>query len=516
MSRSTGATRFFSSYTGRMLIGMLAIHTILVPLVFVGVLLILEQDYQSQFINNARSQSYLLATLISEDPRPARINSIINDQLLAGQVALAQFRSIDAPPGEEFKEDFFFGQGNDRIYHIVIPVLDSNDQPIGKLRVGFDETPVNEHVKQTYRWGLLVGAGFIIVSLFFVFFFGHLLTRSVRLLRDAARRIANGNINERLEIITNINEVHDMAVAMEHMRGKLVSREREIALHAARQSAVLDTADEGIITLDEQCLIQSLNPAAERIFGYNKDELVGTSFSRLLIPSDIERFISRTGQPIPLSHQELTGLRKTGEIFFLLLSISEGNVSNTRFFTVMARDNSERHIFESELEYLATHDTLTGLPNRTLLYDRLHQAITQCARSKKLAAVLFIDLDRFKTINDTLGHSAGDNILKEVAIRLRGCLREGDSVARNGGDEFTLVLPMLNDAGDAEVIAQKVLAKLVQSFKLNNEDLFIGGSIGISLYPNDGSDTDNLLKNADTAMYQSKSAGGNTYRFYSA
>jgi diguanylate cyclase (GGDEF)-like protein/PAS domain S-box-containing protein len=499
-----------------MLIGMLAIHTILVPLVFVGVLLILQQDYQSQFINNARSQSYLLATLISEDPRPARIKSIINDQLLAGQVALAEFTSIDDPAGNDFKEDFFFGQGGDRIYHIVIPVLNSSDKPIGKLRVGFDETPVDEHVKQTYRWGLLVGFGFIIVSLFFVFFFGHLLTRSMRQLRDAAGRIANGNINERLVLTTNINEVQDMAVAMEHMRGKLVSREREIALHAARQSAVLDTADEGIITLDEQCLIQSLNPAAERIFGYSKDELIGTSFSRLLIPSDIERFVSRTGQPIPLSHQELTGLRKTGEIFFLLLSISEGNVSNTRFFTVMARDNSERHIFESELEYLATHDTLTGLPNRTLLYDRLEQAITQCARARKLAAILFIDLDRFKTINDTLGHAAGDSILKEVAIRLRGCLREGDSVARNGGDEFTLVLPMLNDPGDAAVIAQKVLATLVKSFKLNSEDLFIGGSIGISLYPNDGSYADSLLKNADIAMYQTKAAGGNAYRFYSA
>jgi diguanylate cyclase (GGDEF)-like protein/PAS domain S-box-containing protein len=508
--------RFLSSYTGRMLIGMLAIHTILVPLVFVGVLLILQQDYQSQFINNARSQSYLLATLISEDPRPARIKSIINDQLLAGQVMMAEFKSVDEPPGKDFKEDFFFGQGGDRIYHIILPVQGSNDQPIGELQIGFDETPVDEHVKQTYRWGLLVGFCFIIVSLFFVFFFGHLLTRSVRQLRDAARRIANGNINERLEILTNINEVQDMAQALEYMRGKLVFREREIALHAARQSAVLDTADEGIITLDEHCLIQSLNPAAENIFGYRKEELIGTSFSRLLIPTDIQRFISPDGRPIPLSQQELTGLRKTGEIFFLLLSISEGNVSDTRFFTVMARDNSERHIFESELEYLATHDTLTGLPNRTLLYDRLQQAVTQCARAKKMAAILFIDLDRFKTINDTYGHAAGDSILKEVAIRLRGCLREGDSVARNGGDEFTVVLPMLNDSGDATVIAQKVLATLVQPFKPNNKDLFIGGSIGISLYPNDGSDADSLLKNADSAMYQAKAAGGDAYRFYSA
>ena len=498
-----------------MLMGMLVIHTLLVPLVFVGILLILQQDYQSQFINNARSQSYLLATLISEDPRPDRVNSIIGDQLLAGQVVLAAFKSVDAQP-DDFREDFFFGQGGDRIYHIIVPVLGSSDQPIGRLEIGFDETPVDEHIKQTYRWGLLVGAGFIIISLFFVFFFGHLLTRSVRQLRDAARRIANGNINERLVLTTNINEVQDMALAMEHMRGKLVSREREIALHAARQSAVLNAADEGIITLDENSHIQSLNPAAERIFGYRREELVGTSFSRLLIPSDVQRFISPNGQPISLSHQELTGLRKTGEIFFLLLSVSEGNVSNTRFFTVMARDNSERHIFESELEYLATHDTLTGLPNRALLYDRLQQAITLCARAKKLAAILFIDLDRFKTINDTLGHSAGDSVLKEVAMRLRGCLREGDSVARNGGDEFTLVLPMLNDSDDATMIAQKVLATLVQSFKLNGKDFFIGGSIGISLYPNDGSDVDSLLKNADIAMYQAKASGGNAFRFYSA
>jgi diguanylate cyclase (GGDEF)-like protein/PAS domain S-box-containing protein len=516
MSRSTGPMRFFSSYTGRMLIGMLAIHTILVPLVFISVLLILQQDYQSQFINNARSQSYLLATLISEDPKPARIKGIINDQLLSGQVLMAEFKSVEAPSGDNFKEDFFFGQGGDRVYHIIVPVLGANDQPVGKLRIGFDETPVAEHIKQIYRWGLMLGAGFIIVSLFFVFFFGHLLTRSVRQLRDAARRIANGNINERLVLATNINEVQDMALAMEHMRGKLVFREREIALHAARQSAVLDAADEGIITLDEHSSIQSLNPAAENIFGYRKEELIGTSFSRLLIPSDIQRFISPDGQPISLSHQELTGLRKTGEIFFLLLSVSEGNVSHTRFFTVMARDNSERHIFESELEYLATHDTLTGLPNRTLLYDRVQQAITQCTRAKKMAAILFIDLDRFKTINDTQGHAAGDNVLKEVAIRLRGCLREGDSVARNGGDEFTVVLPLLNDPDDATVIAQKVLATLVLPFKLNSEEVFIGGSIGISLYPNDGSYADSLLKNADIAMYQAKASGGNAYRFYSA
>jgi diguanylate cyclase (GGDEF)-like protein/PAS domain S-box-containing protein len=516
MRAATRARRFFYSYTGRMLVGMLAIHTVLVPLVFVGVLHILGNEYQSQFINNARSQSYLLASLISEDRKPARINGIISDQLLSGQVALAEFKDINAPASGDFSEDFFFGQRGDKIYHIIVPVLGPNDQPIGKLRVGFDETPVQERIKQTYRWGVLVGLGFIVVSLFFVFFFGHHLTRSVRQLRDAARRIANGNINERLALSTTINEVHDMAVALEHMRSKLVAREREIALHAARQSAVLDTADEGIITLDEQCRIQSLNPAAENIFGYHKDELISSLFTRLLNPGDVELFVSPDGQPIHLSHQELKGLRKSGEEFYLLLSVSAGNVGNTRFFTVMARDNSERHIFETELEYLATHDTLTGLPNRALLYDRLQQAITQCARAKKLAAILFIDLDRFKIINDTRGHAAGDIVLKEVAERLRGCLREGDSVARNGGDEFAVVLPMLNDPNDAAAIAQKVLATLARPIMLHSEEFFIGASIGISIYPKDGNDVDGLLKNADAAMYQAKAAGGNSYQFHTA
>jgi len=514
MRTLTSTRRFFSSYTGRMLVGMLSIHTVLVPLVFIGVLLTLQNDYQSQFINNARSQSYLLANLISEDPRPDRIKGIINDQLLSGQVAVAGYKDINDRATDDFSEDFFFGQGGDKIYHIIVPVIAADDKVIGKLRIGFDESPVEEHIRLTYRWGLLVGLGFILVSLLFVFFFGHLLTKSLRQLRDAARRITEGNITERLEISTAINEVHDMAVAMEHMRGKLVFREREVALHAAKQSAVLDTADEGIITLDDKCDIQSLNPAAENIFGYRKEELIGTSILSLLIPSDHELFISSQGQPFPLSHQELNGIRKSGEQFFLMLSVNEGNVNNTRFFTVMAQDNSERHIFESELEYMATHDNLTALPNRTLMYDRLQQAITQCARAKKIAALLFIDLDRFKIVNDTLGHSSGDVVLKEVAERLRGCLREGDSVARNGGDEFTVVLPMLNDPGDAAVIAQKVLFTLHQPFMLSNQKFTIGGSIGISLYPGDGSDAEGLMKNADAAMYKAKASGGNAYRFH--
>jgi diguanylate cyclase (GGDEF)-like protein/PAS domain S-box-containing protein len=358
----------------------------------------------------------------------------------------------------------------------------------------------------------------------FVAFFGHHLTRSVRQLRDSARRIADGNIDERLSLTTNIEEIYDLAIALENMRVNLVSREREIALHAARQTAVLDTADEGIIALDEESLIQNLNPAAEKIFGYHKNELIGTPFSKLLIPGDILRFFTPDGTPHSLSHQELTGIRKSGEQFYLLLSVREGIVGTTSFFTVMVQDNSERHIYESEMEYLATHDTLTDLPNRTLLYDRLQQAITQCTRSRKFAAILFIDLDRFKNVNDLFGHAVGDTVLREVADRLSSCLREVDSVARNGGDEFTVVLPMLNTPSDASLIAQKIITSLIQPFTLisgehspdiYNKELCIGGSIGISIFPKDGNDVDSLLNKADAAMYQSKASGGNCYLFYS-
>ena len=182
----------------------------------------------------------------------------------------------------------------------------------------------------------------------------------------------------------------------------------------------------------------------------------------------------------------------------------------------VAADITERKRAELRLMQLANFDTLTGLPNRVLFHDRLARALVKAHRSKKQVALLFLDLDRFKTINDSLGHYAGDELLKSVAERLRHSAREEDTVARLGGDEFTIIIEDINHSEDASIVARKVLEVMGQPFNLDSHEVFVTTSVGIAIYPVDGDNSDDLLKNADTAMYRAKEEGRNGYRFYTA
>lgn len=180
------------------------------------------------------------------------------------------------------------------------------------------------------------------------------------------------------------------------------------------------------------------------------------------------------------------------------------------------RDITERALAEQKIRYQALHDLLTGLPNRVLFHERLSLALTNADRRQGMVAVIFMDLDRFKTINDTLGHAVGDCLLQEVAKRLTTCLRQGDTVARWEGDEFTLLLPQITDASDATKIAQRILEALKPVSYLKGHQLHITNSIGIALYPNDGEDAETLLKNADAALYGAKEQGRNNYQLYTS
>jgi diguanylate cyclase (GGDEF)-like protein len=181
---------------------------------------------------------------------------------------------------------------------------------------------------------------------------------------------------------------------------------------------------------------------------------------------------------------------------------------------VIARDISERKRHEDQLFHQARHDVLTGLPNRTLILDRLQQAISHAQRGQRLLAVAYLDLDHFKNVNDTLGHDAGDELLRQAAIRINGALRQGDTVGRQSGDEFILLLPDIVHIEDVTIVAQKVLDTLVRPFSLNGREVYVTGSLGLSICPLDGEDAESLLRNADVAMYHAKEDGRNAFRFY--
>jgi len=184
--------------------------------------------------------------------------------------------------------------------------------------------------------------------------------------------------------------------------------------------------------------------------------------------------------------------------------------------TGIAEDITARKEVEEQLLHLAHYDTLTDLPNRTLFYDRLQQSLAHSRREDGTAAVIFIDLDRFKLVNDTLGHAAGDHLLQQAARRLKAKLRASDTVGRLGGDEFAVILSDLASADDAGAVAQQLMRVLEQPFELDGREMFITASVGITLFPTDGTDPDTLLKNADAAMYRAKEQGRNTCQFYRA
>ncbi len=506
--------RFMRSYTGRMMQGALLLHALLMPILFVITSQMVEQGSEAQFVNYVRSYSFMMAHLLGHHPDQGDISASINDLILSGQAVYAEYRAdkqkiIPAMPGSKhefrFRPDFFFGQHNDHIYYIATPVRNAADKQIGILRLGFDETPVEESVSAFRRMGIYLGAVYMALMLILIGFFGHLLTRSIRQLRHGSQQIAAGHTYDMLTVSTHISEVSELAQDMEYMRRELVRREEEIALREMRYRGILENAAEGIVTVNQDGFIENFNKAAESIFEYSAEEVIHTSFSMLVPAFDPNQLLGNDKPGIYLG-QNLVGVKKSGFTFPTSSSISEMILGDQHLFTFMIQDVSERLAFESMLSHQAMHDVLTGLPNRTLLYDRLTQAIAASLRESGQQGVLMeLDLDHFKEINDTLGHPAGDEILRQVSLRLSRILRDSDTLARLGGDEFAILLPEVQDGRlAAATVAQIVLDSFAEPFFYQDNEMYLGAGIGIVIFPEHGEDTITLMSRADVAMYETK------------
>ncbi|MEO6258926.1 MAG: EAL domain-containing protein [Thermoanaerobaculia bacterium] len=283
------------------------------------------------------------------------------------------------------------------------------------------------------------------------------------------------------------------------------------------QSAAVTAAMDGIGILNDRFEFSYANDAMAQLFGYsNHQALLGRSLVELYDPPEQVRLVTMV---FPLVKErgrwrgEANGMRPDGSMFPQEISLTalEG-----QGMVAVIRDITERTYAEEQIKHLAYHDALTNLPNRLLFKDRLTVALSHAQRDESRLAVLFMDLDRFKVINDSLGHNIGDQLLQSVAARVQSCVRESDTVARLGGDEFTLLLPGLLRPEDAAVVAQKILEALRYPFHIEGREFFITTSVGISSYPEDGVDAETLIKNADTAMYQAKEIGRDNYQLFNA
>lgn len=297
---------------------------------------------------------------------------------------------------------------------------------------------------------------------------------------------------------------------------------------------LVDNSPDIIYTLDEDGLFTFVNERVQQLLGFSRDELIGRHYSVLVHEDDIElaryvfkerRIGDRATRNVELRLKCANDASTSRTFENTLLTISFNSVGmyapdqtedGREFFGTygVARDVTERKRAEELVAYHAYHDVLTDLPNRALFKDRLGLAVIQAQRTETSLAVMFIDLDRFKLVNDTLGHLKGDELLRQAANRLKGCLRRGDTLSRLGGDEFTLVLPGFNSRQDVADIAAKFLACLQQPFLLDGNELQISASVGVSVFPDDGATGDELLRHADIAMYHVKAQGKNGHAFY--
>ncbi|MEI7950949.1 MAG: EAL domain-containing protein [Gammaproteobacteria bacterium] len=330
--------------------------------------------------------------------------------------------------------------------------------------------------------------------------------------------------------LNNTLQKREMEISFSRLRNQLERSER---LHRF----MIESSPDIIFIVDHDGGFRFCNERAQDLLGYSKEEILGQHFSMLIAPESLDKaascFSERRADTRGSKDEEVWLLcrppGRAGEerrrIAFELNamgiyeneSVDEQGLTHGRDYSgtyVVARDITERLAAQRLIHYQAYHDLLTGLPNRALFMDRLGNAISNARRTQQKLVVMFLDLDRFKLVNDTLGHDIGDDLLKKVATRLKHCLRESDTLARLGGDEFIVLLPHIDQMTTAHKVAEKIVDAVKEPILVGNHEIYVTTSIGIAMYPQDGRNVEDLIKNADTAMYHTKASGKDGFRIY--
>lgn len=518
-------------FTSRMVLGELLIHGLLASVVFVLILPTLERHLKQQFLDQSTANAVqLAATLERYRQAPDDLASIRAEVLDHGKLELIHLNRQDGSI-TTIEADPDFGEQDDRIYHIAVPLRIGGQDYI--LQLGYDETDTATLITQTHRYGVYIALAYILLAVLMAAMVGPQLTRPLIRLRQAARDIAAGKHSRRLELNSGILEIRQLTRDLESMRAELVDQSEALATREARLSTIMANVAEGLITVDKNGAILSFNLAAERIFGYTASEVVGRDIQRLFSNGFIDIFASAHADTAlnieQLAPFETQGIRRNGDHFHVEASVNEICQLDSALYIIICRDINERKQAETkikslqeelerrvikrtreladankELRHQALHDALTSLPNRVLLQDRLTQAIRAARREDHSIALMLTDLDHFKEINDTLGHHFGDLLLQQVAVRLKGVLRDSDTVARLGGDEFAILLPNISDPEQVTQAASKVAEAIDLPFIFEDQNIHIGISIGISMYPQSSEDPSTLMRQADVAMYVAK------------
>lgn len=408
--------------------------------------------------------------------------------------------------------------------------VDGNEFRLGELTVTANLQVLYSDLRR--RVGLILATQFFIVffvSILVFWIFRHLVTRHLAAMADYTRDLSLENLSRPLILhrpdttAYHSDELGMVTDAINQMRERLnndVARRERDEAEIRKFSEAIEQSPSSVLICDRQWHIEYANHKFSQLTGHKPEEIIGKHPSALIAPNVDQVEARQLWQGIRLQVKrvgvwqgEVNSVRRNGDRYWeqIVVTPIKDKAGESSGYLILGEDISIRKRYEQQLLRQANYDVLTGLPNRMLALDRLKLALAQARRDESQVGVMFLDLDNFKHINDTLGHDAGDTLLVEAARRISSCLRGASTVARLGGDEFLVILPGLAGPGDSNQVAERILNTFTPPFILNGQEVFVSTSIGIAIFPTDSDNSSNLLQHADAAMYQAKHQGKSSY-----